>query len=96
MGLEGATTPYDVRVEASEGSSQLNSSVAQPVTNHRCARGQALSANQFPKPKRRPGLWLPNRLQPNPTMKGGWCSPQQPPCSDGAGEDTCTESVAAL
>src|SRR5436190_20327578 len=23
-------------------------------------------------------------------MKGGWCSPQQPPCSDGAGEETCT------
>ena len=47
-------------------------------------------------PKRRPGLWLPNRLQPNPTMKGGWRSPQQPPCSDGAGEETRTKSFLAL
>ena len=47
-------------------------------------------------PKRRPGLWLPNRLQPNPTMKGGWRSPQQPPCSDGAGEESLRQGSPCI
>jgi hypothetical protein len=28
-------------------------------------------------------------------MKGGWCSPQQPPCSDDAGEENLHQSGAS-
>jgi len=41
-------------------------------------------------PKRRPGLWLPNRLQPNPTMKAGGAHLSIHPAQTIAGEETCT------
>src|SRR5437899_6890650 len=55
-----------------------------------CARGRALSKEKLPDEKAARAM-APEPPPTQPYYESGWCSPQQPPCSDDAGEDTCTD-----